>query len=414
MRDPVRPHYDAVVDLYPPERPAEVAYGLVKFTFDLSGPEPRITEADPLLHDIRSDDVEYPFMPGSDFHFYRQATDVVVLGSAYPRDGPGTRRMRVEVDVGRHRFPIEVLGPRRVEWTERGTPRFTEPEPFEEIAVTWENAYGGADRRVPVDPPPGSLFEEGTLQYDHPGVYPRNPFGKGYVVLEDPIEGIELPNLERPDDRLTEERFVTDDPREWYRQPRPAALSWVHPMMFPRYVYLGSEAWHPPPQDRRLPEVEEGILPRAYRDGGLDRLSGRPSPFFQEAPPELVFDEIRPDTPISVSGMHPEGRRVVFALPDPPRLRLLLDGERREPPPRLIGVLVEPERERAALTYAVHTTDLPRAWVPGIHGHVPLALQVHGDDPVRYETPPTVREQVEEGEREQERDEDQEEGRSEE
>jgi len=31
-----------------------------------------------------------------------------------------------------------------------------------------------------------------------PALYPRNPVGKGYLVMPDPVDEVELPNLEDP------------------------------------------------------------------------------------------------------------------------------------------------------------------------------------------------------------------------
>lgn len=402
-RDPVRSHYDAVVDLYPPDGVPDAAYGLVKFTYDVTTGGARLVEADPLLHDFRQDDVEYPLLPGSDFHFYKQATDVVVLGSAHPPGGDPVTSMRVSVEVGERRLDVQVYGPRIVEWTPRGNPRIGAPEPFEEIPMVWEEAYGGADQRVAVEPEPETPADLMILEYDHPGLYPRNPFGKGYVVKRDPIEGIPLPNLEDPNDLLTDDRLLVGEPELWYRQPRPTALSWTHPLMFPRTMYMGAQSWHPAPDDERLPEVSRGLLQPGFRQRYLeDRDTPAPAdPFYQEAHPELVFGDLPPGTPVEVRGMHPEGRSVRFEVPPRPRLELEIEGDRRQLPPRLTQVLVEPERQQMAVTYSVSTSELPRKFVPGLHGHIPLALHVHGDDPVRYETPPTIRERLAEGEEEE-------------
>ena len=38
-----------------------------------------------------------------------------------------------------------------------------------------------------------------------------------------------MPNLEDPDDLLTE-RLLTGDPQLWYRQPLLACCDWLHPI----------------------------------------------------------------------------------------------------------------------------------------------------------------------------------------
>src|ERR1035437_3273348 len=103
------------------------------------------------------------------------------------------------------------------------------------------------------------------VQYDHPGLYPRNPVGKGYLVLPDPIEGVELPNLEDPADLLTPERLVTRQPELWFRQPLPWCFEWTVGLTFPRCLYLGLDAWFPAPDGAPLGEVQRGYIPPNLR-----------------------------------------------------------------------------------------------------------------------------------------------------
>jgi hypothetical protein len=223
-------------------------------------------------------------------------------------------------------------------------------------------------------------------------MYPRNPFGKGYLVESGAVEEMFLPNLENPRDLLTPGRLICGDPRAWWRQPLPWCFEWTHPATFPRYCWLGSEvdAWHPGPQDERLPEVEAGILPRGYRDRlGRRPLSDGPHPpFKQGGSAGLVFRDLKGGEPVTLTDMHPERRRIVFRLPERrPLVALAVEGRVHTPEVRLHHVVCRPAEERMNLVYRV-SIPTPRVWLPGIHKHIPIAVSVDGDDWIEYESPP--------------------------
>lgn len=265
------------------------------------------------------------------------------------------------------------------------------------MPVTWANAYGGVNPRVPVadaDDPRIQML----LVVDHPGLYPRNPFGKGYLVVPgDPGAEIELPNLEDPGDPLTDARLVTGDPALWYRQPLPWSLDWVHPMMFPRYVFLEppADAWYPGPEDDAMPEVRRGTLMKGYRTGLPRRATGAHPWFRQEASHGLVLRDLRGDEPVTIAGMHPEEPSLALSLSvlKDVALELVIEGERVSAKPRLHSVVIRPAEEKMNLVFGV-MAELPRVFVPGIHKHIPIAVRVNGDAPVPYEAPPTLKEEL--------------------
>ncbi len=328
--------------------------------------------------------------PGTDAWPLKFGTDLVVLGAAFARGGRPVRSRVVSVEAAGRVVRVEVLGPRSVRWRDGQPPTFPEPEPFTSVPLGYDNAYGGADLRVHV-----ADEDLGRIEVDHPGLYPRNPFGRGYVVLPEAPEGdVVLPQLEDLDDRLTPERFFVRDPARWYQQPRPVSLGWVHPAMFPRSVYFDPEAdaWHPAPDDQHLAEVRDGSLAPGWR-AILRELSPdgfNPHPWFaQEASRGLVFDALEPGAPVVLSGLHPEFDTLRFAVPPMPRITIDVEGVRTPLAPRLHHMVCEPEALQVRCTYVVEH-PLPRFFIPGIHKHIPIAARIDEGSWIPYEAPPTV------------------------
>lgn len=389
-RTPVREGYDAVVDLGNTREDGPFVYALVKLTYALVDGRLQRTTAEPLLHDLRDPELEPRLRSGTDFWAGKTATDFVVRGSAFAPGGRAIQQMRVSARIGSYEKQIQVLGDRRVAWTDRGTVSFGDPLPFEEMPLTWENAYGGIDWRVPVDDVDDAAVAAELLT-DHPGMYPRNPFGKGYLVESGEVEDMFLPNLEDPRDPLTPGRLLTGDPRGWWKQPLPWTFDWTHHATFPRYCWLGQEvdAWFPGPQDETMPEVRRNILPARYRDLLAQRpLSAGPHPWFKQGGSAgFTLPELAGGEPVTLRGLHPGYPEISFPLPvRGPRIYLAIEGEAHEPDPRLHHVVCEPAEERVCMVYGV-SKPVPRVWIPGIHKHVPIAVSVDGDGWIEYEAP---------------------------
>ncbi len=396
-RQPTGSHYDAEVDLAGALENARIVTALVKQTFEIR-PQNRscvLTEPEPLVNDLRDPELEPRMPPHSDFWPRRPRTDFGVVGSALPEGGRPVEVMDAGVRVGHFEKRVRVFGRRAIEWV-GDAPRIAAPEPFEELPICFENAYGGIDYRVPVaeDDP---KYQAWLMRADHPGVYPRNPFGRGFLAVDAPLEEAEMPNLEDPEDLLTAGRLVADAAR-WYEQPLPWSLDFMSVASFPRcsMMALEGEPWHAPPDDERLPEVRRGYLPAGYRAALASLLSGQ-GPLMeaaQEASHGLAFDTLAYGTPVEVFGMNAEYPRLEFALPPhPPRLEIEVDGRRTPVAPQLACVVCRPAELRLTLTWTAYL-ESPRRYVPGIHKRIPVSLHVDGDTPVAFDTPETVREKL--------------------
>lgn len=397
-RTPARGEYDAVVDLGSTPEQGSYVYSLVKRTYAMENNGLTLVEAEPLFHDHRDEDLEPRIVAGTDFWDQKQFTDFVVLGSAFAPGGNPVPQREVSVRVGGVEKRLAVFGKRAITWSDGGAPRIDPPGPFIEMPLTAERAYGGIDWRVAL---PEALLEDplvsSQLEADHPGMYPRNPFGKGYLVEPGEVPKLAAPNLEDPKDLLTPDRLIVKDPRVWYKQPLPWHLDWVHPMSFPRNVHFagGMDAWFEGPEDASMPEVARGFLMPNYRQVMEARaLEQGPHPcFFQGASHGLVLPSLQGAEPVVLTGMHPEQEELRFSLPRPPDLRITIEGDEQAVQPRLHHVVCRPTENRVTAVWG-GTREMTRMFIPGIHKHIPISLSVDGDTPVSYETPPTLKDQI--------------------
>jgi hypothetical protein len=396
-RVPVRPLYDAVVGLDPRSatEPA-FAFALVKQTYEIKGTATALSQPEPLLHDFWSDENLQPrFPPGSDYWLDKQSTDVVIRGSAFAPVGRPTPSMFVSAQIGRAAKRIAVFGRRPVEWSQ-GRPRLGRPEPFTEMPLLYQNAYGGLDNRVPI---PAELEQDYMrtvalgMQFDHPGLYPRNPVGKGYLVLPDPIEGVELPNLEDPADMLTAERLITRKPELWYRQPLPWCFEWTVGLTFPRYLFMGVDAWFPPPDYSALPEAQRGFIP-AHLRRQLEKDPDLAAGYRQEASLGMVVSAPLPGQPVTLIGMHPDEPTISFTVPSAPSIEIEVEGERAALPPLLTNLVILPAEKKFTAVYCARTKGLQRVFIPGIHKNIPIAARINHDPPIRYQSPPTIHDRL--------------------
>ena len=136
----------------------------------------------------------------------------------------------------------------------------------------------GADQKTFTEIPAMAM----RVQFEHPGMYPRNPFGMGYLVHDGEVPKMFAPCLEDPADPLTDDRLITGDAKAWWRQPLPWCLDWTSPIMYPRACWFGPDVdpWFPAPDDGALAEVRRGFVGEdfgaaAAREGRWTRASSR-------------------------------------------------------------------------------------------------------------------------------------------
>ncbi len=399
-RQPVRQEYDIEIDLGgDPDGGGCFAYTLIKMAYGIDPSSGRLEPipAVALENDFRDEDLSPRIPPHTDFWPAKQSTDVAVLGSAFSPTGEPVRQVGVALDIGGRSKKILVIGDRFVEWSNGGHPRLGDAEPFVSLPMGIERAYGGCDFRVPFDEQDPRTLSV-TLECDYPGLYPRNPWGTGYLVMPEPIEGMPLPNLEDPNDLLTDDRILTPDPALWYLQPMPRYLDWMPVNCFPRNLFLSidCEPWFPSPDDERLAEVQRGYLPKGFRTYLEDQKFGDPPHlrFRQEASHGLVFSKDLYGSYVRVIGMHPQHRKLQFQLPQrPPRVVMKIENKQEELQPHLASMAIYPDQEYLTMTYTAIMSS-PRPFIPGIHKHIPVAVSVNGERGVPYRPPPTLKDKL--------------------
>jgi hypothetical protein len=274
-----------------------------------------------------------PELPGAfsetDVVPFKRATDLIVMAHAW---GRGATQVTARIRVGALDVQFRVSGDRRVSYRGKGSWAFGAPEPFESIGMQYERAYGGFDDTVP-DPEVVHVIDMFDM---HPGEYPRNPVGRGYVVFENRqrIDGLLLPNLEHPQMPLVPERLVLGDPRAWWKQPLPWSCEWFDKLWYPRIVHYRGVPGGLPDDDSVVPEVRMGWLDPGHARKVATATFDDPydSRLGDAASPALVLPLLRGDEAIELTAMTPDGRLVVQLPADRPRVRIRCDGEVHEVP----------------------------------------------------------------------------------
>jgi hypothetical protein len=183
------------------------------------------------------------------------------------------------------------------------------------------------------------------------------------------IEAAQLPNLEDPDDLLSPERFVPEDPWCWPGQPLPASLGWLDYGCFPRIAWLGMVLDCELPSDRsQVGEIRLGYAgPELFEES-------------REAAPRIDFagingaslglrvPHVQPGARIELVNLSPRARALELQLPsEAPRIRV--DGRKGkllETEPVIHSLIIEPDRGRLSVVW--------RGAAPALRSYLPAEL----------------------------------------
>jgi len=316
-----------------------VAY---KVTYQFKGGSlPRIHEEQPplSLQNEPHDELEPGLLPSQqavpELLAYSSGTDVMVRAHARPPHP--VAGMKVGVVVGSLRHYAKVTGKRLVD-REGDRLVFTPPETFEAMPLRYELAYGGVDRDFEA-----MVLEEALAQHDPqdlrrmaavaqdflqgvpPAAYPRNPYGKGYVLVggQEKMVGKELPNVELDQDRLSPERLWPSKATRWMEMPVPAGFDYMDVGMYPRTAMMGlPPLWEGDPD--QISEVTSGQVPPRFCRGNVLYAE-------REAVPEMIHPEVVRCAPIGLRAPFLKGDEVVTLYgmdPAEPVMGVYLPGER--------------------------------------------------------------------------------------
>ncbi|HEY4366071.1 MAG TPA: DUF2169 domain-containing protein [Steroidobacteraceae bacterium] len=251
--------------------------------------------ADPATSSLRA---------ASEMHIGKPGTDVLLVGHACAADERPVAQMNVSLSVAGRRKSVVVSGDRT--WSD-GKP--TNPLPFAKMPLVWERAFGGLHRigeRV--------LAEE------------RNPVGCGFAGerTADEMQGQPVPNIEDPAAPL----------RQLGQLATPSCFAPIAAAWLPRRAYAGTydENW----QRQRAPYLPDDFDTR----------------FLQCAGGELSFDHyLQGGEPVEISGVTPEGTLTFNVPASPLAIEVVVAGSAQQPPAKLETLLIEPDENRACLTW---------------------------------------------------------------
>jgi hypothetical protein len=261
---------------------------------------------------------------------FKAATDVVVIGKAHALNGKPTQSMAVGVKVGQHKKLLRVTGDRVCHWRDGAAPVFSEPLAFTEMEIRYDRAYGGRDEK-----------SDATL----PFFYPRNDMGRGVALrnLREVVQGLALPNIESPDDLLTPEFVVIEDPTRWPLQPLPQGLGWRQRTWYPRSALMGSLPAFLQPGTVTKEETLEMLPHNHVALARQMRLPPFEAQFHNGASIGLVLPQVPPGETIGLRGLTPSGS-LDFSLPlDTPHIGLDTGRGAEALPVRLHTVSISPD-----------------------------------------------------------------------
>jgi hypothetical protein len=282
---------------------------------------------------------------------YKPATDVVVIGKAYAPWGSPTQRMTVGVRVGAVQKVLVVTGDRYCHYQPGAYPFVSDPEPFVQMEIRYERAYGGRDERsIP----------------DIPFLYPRNPKGTGVVLrnVSEAVHGLALPNIEDPQDMLTPERILIHEPERWHLQPLPQGFGWRDRAWYPRSALLGT---YPPFLDAGTVTTEEqmGLLAADHIAlAKQSRLKPLVAHFSHGASFGLLFPDLKGDEPIALGGLSESGM-LKFSLPgETPTVLLDIGLGEQQPPVKLHTVSIRVDDREIDLIWRAAVVYEGYSWLP--------------------------------------------------
>jgi hypothetical protein len=286
---------------------------------------------------------------------YKLATDVVVVGRAHSPNGRPVTQMEATVGVGRFKKKLLVLGDRRCIYRPAKPPEFSDPVPFTEMEVRYDRAYGGKDEKSL----PGIEF-----------YYPRNTMGTGIAIknLKEVVDGLPLPNFEDPDDLLTPERMILEEPDRWNKQPLPQGFGWFQKVWYPRCSFVGSIPGYVDVDEVMREELLNWVPKRQIALSRQFRLPSFDVRFNNGASWGLIVPFLSGNEHVSLHGLTPSGQ-CEFDLPgEKPRIVLDFGLGESELIPYLHTVCIRMDEQEVDLVWRGAKEYPGVDWLPQMKG----------------------------------------------
>lgn len=303
------------ITLFADENGVDTLYVVVKATFDIKAGGINLAEKQipPQMEDeFWGEPAESSIKYMSEMHLTKPSTDIVVVGHAYAPQGKTVEQMDCGIKVGDYSKTVRVFGDRYWKGMQK-----SEPEPFEKIPLTYENAFGGAYITIEKNEK-GEKVEKIIL-------HEVNPVGRGYRKLgKTAVNGDKLPNIEDPKQLI---KLPGD-------KPEPAGFGFLSPTWKPRVDFAGTydASW----QKTRAP-----YLPKDFDNR-----------FFNAAAKELTCAEyLKGGELVLMVGLSPNGS-LKFELPMCDlNCEIKVAGSTEKPDLSLETVLFEPDDSRFSMTW---------------------------------------------------------------
>lgn len=287
----------------------------------------------------------------SELTAFKAATDVVVIGKAYAPGGTPVEQMDLAVQIGSFLKKIRIIGDRHCTYRKGRTPLVSDPLPFTEMQIRYEKAYGGRD-----------LLSNPLIPFS----YPRNPMGTGVAVANNPevVNQLALPNLEDPEDLLTPERIIMEDPNSWNRQPLPQGLGWYQKTWYPRSSFVGALPGFVDVDEIMREETLGWVPPKQIALAKQFKLPAFDIRFNNGASPDLIRPYLTRNELLVLTNMTPDGR-LEFTLPnEAPGIILDIGLGRNELTPALQTVCIRVEDRQVDLIWQGAHAYPGLEWLP--------------------------------------------------
>ncbi len=329
---------------------------LLKRTYDIvpgttclrAEKDTRINPGDKHWDDPMNSSVQFE----SDFVPWKIATDVVLNGKIYAPGGRRVQSATAALQVGSVQKRLQVTGDRVAHFT-GGLPLFTDPQPFLEMDLRYELAYGGAD-----------IYSDRKLSC----LYPKNTVGKGFAIknVRETIEGLELPNLEDPDNLLSPANLCCGHFMHWDRQPSPVSFGWFPKAWQPRSSLAGVL-----PADRKtegaLRALYARVIPPAQQAlYAQTKLPDMDFAFFNGASRGLTFPFLNGEELIRTFALTPEGQLAFFLPGDHPKIGLDIGEGFQEPNVCLHTVMIRLEQMQIDMVWRGAVPYPGPDWLPSM------------------------------------------------